>query len=306
MKEKLFIDTDLGGDCDDVGAIALANIFKNNGVIDIVGMTHTTSMRYGAGCVELINRYYGNGNICIGATKREGYCEFDTNKYAKKMLNTLGDPKNTREIYPDAVRIMRRALTDADNGSIVMTFIGQLGNASDLLDSSADDISELTGVELVRKKVKKFVIMGGLFREKNEKIMFGGAEYGAEYNIVCDIKSAQNVVNKCPVTIVFSDFKVGYQIRTGGHLLALNDMNNPVTFSYTVFQNSPRESWDLLTVWYAALGCDDIFEISKPGRVEISDDGETSFSVSERGHHYYLRIKNDVDYIVDKIDNILR
>ena len=35
MKEKLFIDTDLGGDCDDVGALALANIFKNKGLIDM-------------------------------------------------------------------------------------------------------------------------------------------------------------------------------------------------------------------------------------------------------------------------------
>ena len=32
MKKVLFIDTDLGGDCDDVGAVALANIFKNNGL----------------------------------------------------------------------------------------------------------------------------------------------------------------------------------------------------------------------------------------------------------------------------------
>ena len=29
MSIKLLIDTDLGGDCDDVGAIALANILQN-------------------------------------------------------------------------------------------------------------------------------------------------------------------------------------------------------------------------------------------------------------------------------------
>ena len=305
MKEKLFIDTDLGGDCDDVGALALANIFMNEGLIEIVGMTHTTSISSGAGCIELINRYYGNGGIGIGATRREGYCAFDTNDYAKKMLHTLGNAENTRETYPDSVKVMRRALSEAENGSVTMVFIGQLGNASDLLDSEADEISALSGVELVREKAKRFVIMGGLFREGNEKVMFGGTEYGAEYNIVCDIKSAQNVVTKCPVEIVFSDFKVGYQIHTGGRLLSLKDMKNPVTFSYTVFQNSPRESWDLFAVWYAALGCDDVFSRSHAGIVKIADDGETNFAEAENGKHFYLRINNDVNYIVDKIDRTL-
>lgn len=306
MKEKLFIDTDLGGDCDDVGAIALANILKNDGLIDIIGMSHTTSIECGAGCVDLINKYYGNKDICVGSTRRDAYCAFDTNQYAEKMLNTLGNAENTRLKYPDAVSVMRRALASADDESITMIFIGQLGDASDLLDSGSDEISPLNGVELVRKKAKKFVIMGGLFREEDETVYFGGSEYGAEYNIACDIRSAQNVVSKCPVRIVFSDFKVGNQIRTGGRLLELNDMKNPVTFAYAVFQNSPRESWDLLAVLYAALGCDDIFMISNPGNVEISDSGETLFTECQSGRHYYLRINNDNEYIVNKIDNILR
>lgn len=305
MKEKLFIDTDLGGDCDDVGALALANIFKNKGLIDIVGMTHTTSMPFGAGCIDLINKYYGNAGIKVGATRREGYCSFDTNQYAQKMLHDLGDFANTREKYPNSVKVMREVLTSSEDGSITMAFIGQLGNASDLLDSQPDEISKLSGIELVKQKVKKFVIMGGLFREKDEKIMFGGSEYGAEYNIVCDIKSAKNVANNCPVEIVFSDFKVGYQIHTGGRLLLAKDMKNPVTYAYTVFQNCPRESWDLLAVWYAALGCDDFFSISKAGVVTIADDGESSFAELENGKHYYLRINNDIKYIVDKIDDTL-
>ena len=305
MNEKLFIDTDLGGDCDDVGAIALANIFQSKGFIDIVGMTHTTSIASGAGCIALTNEYYGNRDIVIGATRRENYCAFDTRQYATKMLKALGNPNNTRDRYPDSIQVMRSALASAEDGSVTMVFIGPLGNASDLLDSPADQISALTGVELVAAKVKKFVIMGGLFREKNEKIFFGGAEYGAEFNIVCDIKSAQNVVKKCPVDIVFSDFKVGYQICTGSKLLLQEDMTNPITFAYTVFCNRPRESWDLLAVWYAALGCDDFFRLSNPGCVEIADDGETTFAELENGKHYYLKINNSIDYMVGKIDNTL-
>ena len=46
-KKLLIIDTDIGGDCDDAGALALANIFKNEGLIDLLGMTLTTSAPYG-------------------------------------------------------------------------------------------------------------------------------------------------------------------------------------------------------------------------------------------------------------------
>ena len=35
MSIKLLIDTDLGGDCDDVGAIALANILQNKNKVEI-------------------------------------------------------------------------------------------------------------------------------------------------------------------------------------------------------------------------------------------------------------------------------
>ena len=63
MKKVLFIDTDLGGDCDDVGAVALANIFKNNDIIEIAGMTHTTSLPWGPACIEIINKFYNNDSI---------------------------------------------------------------------------------------------------------------------------------------------------------------------------------------------------------------------------------------------------
>ena len=73
MKKILFIDTDMGGDCDDVGAIALANILKNENLIEIAGITHTTSLPWGPACIDIVNRYYGNPNILVGATKRKNY-----------------------------------------------------------------------------------------------------------------------------------------------------------------------------------------------------------------------------------------
>lgn len=304
MKKILFIDTDLGGDCDDVGAIALANIFKNNNIVDIAGMTHTTSLPWGPACIEIVNKYYGN-DIPIGATSRKNYCVENTNKFAEKMANAFSFKLNKREEVQDSIRFIRETLVRSENNSITFVCIGQLNNASDLLDSSADDISSLTGVELVKQKVKEFIVMGGLFKEKDEKIMFCGSEYNREYNIVSDIISAQNFIKKVPVKVVFSDFKVGYQIHTAKPLLEKKDMSHPVTFAYTLFQDCPRESWDLLTVWYAALADDDMFKVSDEGTIIIKDDAETIFDSKIKSNHYYLRLNNSIEYIENKIDNLL-
>ena len=306
MRKLLFIDTDLGGDCDDVGALALANIFHNKNLIEILGMTHTTSLNWGWNCIDIVNRHYGNDNINVGVTSRKNYCVENTNRYAEKMTKALGDVELLNKKYPNSIKLMRKTLANALKNSVTMVFIGQLANASDLLDSLADEISSLSGVELVKEKVDKIVVMGGLFKEEDETVMFCGNEYHSEYNIVCDVDSSKNVVKKCPVPLVFSDFKVGYQIHTGGPLLKENNLSHPVTFAYKTFQNSPRESWDLLALWYAALGCDDMFTVSNKGIVSILDDGTTIFNENEFGNHYYLRLNNSIDNIVNKIDNVLK
>lgn len=302
---KLFIDTDLGGDCDDVGAIALANIIKNDGKIDIIGMTYTTSLLWGPCCVDITNKYYGNKSIPIGVTKRKDYCVINTNKYAQKMVEAFNYDIQKAN-FMEAVELIRKTLANQEDHSVSFVCIGQLDNVSDLLDSKADKYSKLSGIELVKKKVKEFIIMGGLFKNPDEKVMFNGYEYQREYNIVCDIKSAQNFIAKVPVKVVFSDFKVGYQVFTAKPLLDKKDLTNPITFAYYHFQNKPRESWDLLAVYYACFGNDDLFKTSKNGQISILDDGTTLFNdLNSNMNHYHIRLNNSIDYIENKINNIL-
>jgi hypothetical protein len=197
---------------------------------------------------------------------------------------------------------MRKKLANAQDQSVTIVCIGQLNNASDLLDSKPDEYSSLSGVDLVKKKVREFVVMGGMFKTNDEPVYFYGNEYKSEYNIVTDIKSAQNFISKCPVKVYFVDFLCGYQIKTGASLLNQNNEANPVTIAYRLFQNGPRESWDLLTLWFAVFGKSNFFKVSKEGKISISDDGVTTFSENEKCHHFYLSINNTNEFIVDKID----
>lgn len=304
-KKLLIIDTDIGGDCDDAGALAIANIFKNEGIIDLLCMTFTTSSIYGPASMSAINNYYGNDDIEIGMTRRKNFCDINVNAFQKELAvsfkNKFYDQtSDTIKPCDSAIRLLRRKLVNAEDHSITFVCIGQLNNASDLLDSISDDISLLSGIELVKKKVKEFIVMGGLFKTSNDEIGFD-----AEYNIATDIASARNFIKKVPVKVVFSDYKVGYKIKIGGTLLKQDDLTNPVTVAYKVFQNSPRESWDPLTVWFASLGEDEMFRKSKEGKITIDERGVTKFIETEKANHYYLELVGDSDEIVKKLDQTL-
>ncbi len=304
MAKKIFIDTDIGGDCDDAGALALANIFQNNGLVDIIGMTFTTSSVFGPACIGAINTYYGN-QIEIGATDRKHFCDRNVNAFQSELARRFPNRIYEKESdclkgVRDAVSLIREKLSRERDKSVTFVCIGQLNNVSDLLDSEPDAYSPFSGIELVRKKIDEFVVMGGLFKENGESFPFE-----AEYNVTSDVPSAINFVKKCPVRIVFSDYKVGCQIKTGASLLDRNDDNHPVTVAYKMFQNKPRESWDLLTLWFAVFGADDLFTVSDEGTVVINGDGTTVFDHDRKSNHFMLRLCNTVEYTQKKLDTTL-
>lgn len=304
MKKYLWIDTDLGADCDDVGAIALANILQNQGLTKILGVSHTTSIIYGPACVDAINLYYGNQNIPICATSRVDFCNQNTNIYAEKMAQQFLNRYKCRNEVPDAVYSMREIFNSVEDQSIVLVCIGQLNNIADLLDSPRDEKIPLTGEELVLRKISRLVIMGGLFSEDGKKILFHGNNYELEYNIVCDITSAQRV-SKLKIPTYFCDFLLGYEILTGRKLLLENDLTNPVTFAYHYFSNKPRESWDLLALWYAVFQDDKYLKASLPGDVYIDNQGATKFQLNPLGYHHIVHLQTKRECIEKTLDEIL-
>lgn len=305
MSIKLLIDTDLGGDCDDVGAIALANILQNKNKVEIIGITHTTSLSWGVPCIDIINRYYHH-QIKIGANMDDNYCNDNCNRYAQKMAERFYSSYKDRKDAKEAVSFLRKTLSEQDDHSVTIVCIGQLINMARLLKSKSDEYSKYDGVELVKKKVKEFVVMGGLFNKENEIITFEGKEYKSEYNICCDIASAQYFIQNVPTKVIFSDFKCGYQVHTLGPLIEKKDMNNPITFAYVNFQNKARESWDLLTIYYATYHDLEMFSISNNGTILIDDKGITTFDELKQSNHYYLMLKQDAKTIENTINNYFK
>ena len=73
MKKNIILDTDIGPDCDDAAALAMLNLYADQGLCRILGITHCTSNPYGAGTIDAINRYYGREGVEIGTYYGEGF-----------------------------------------------------------------------------------------------------------------------------------------------------------------------------------------------------------------------------------------
>lgn len=64
--KEFIIDTDMEPDCDDTGALAIANRLHARGVIDLLRITHCTSDIGGAYTIAAVNRWLPNSDIPIG------------------------------------------------------------------------------------------------------------------------------------------------------------------------------------------------------------------------------------------------
>ena len=85
-KKKIIFDTDIGGDCDDAGALALLHRLCDLGEAELLATTHCFSSPYVAGCLDAINTYYGR-QASVGIN-HAAYVE-DGGKYAKALCEAF-------------------------------------------------------------------------------------------------------------------------------------------------------------------------------------------------------------------------
>lgn len=306
--EKIIFDTDIGGDCDDTGALAILHQAENAGKAKLLAVTLSTASPYAAGCADAINSYYGHV-VPIGQTKSVPPGEdinFYDQSYGRHICETYD---NSYKIESgrrpeDAVRVLRRTLANNTGDKVTVVVVGSNINIAGLLCSGSDDISPLTGKELVAKQVKQFSLMGCFFPTAEvPEVWFGDYNMRAECNIKVDIPSAQKVFNNSPVPVVVSHYLIGWNIHTGGILIE-KDRKNPVAESYFVHSHGNRDSWDLVSSYYAVFGCGNIFTDCRKGIITIDDEGVSTFVETKDGIHRlidcpdYAKAEKEIDEIL--------
>lgn len=290
---KIIIDTDMGPDCDDAGALALAHNLQRRGECEILAITHCTSPIEGTNTISAINSFYNHEDIPVGRCDREDFLngEFQlkyTSVISEKYLNSHNQPK-----YHNAVKLLRKVLSE--NKDVVFITIGTFNNVSALLKSQPDEISDKTGVELVKNSVKLFSTMGADFRI---------GEPWAEFNVRMDIASSKYFADNCPVKIVYSPCFMGEEIETGNTLRNTSD-DNPVKIAYDIYTDGKgiRYSYDLLSVYYGVRGCDGLFKENANMKISFDDKGYTLYE--KGGMDSYLENMAPKHIIEEKLEELL-
>ncbi len=289
-RRDVILETDIGPDCDDAGAVAvLINMLDKIGLKPL-GIVNCTSNKYSNGVLHALLDFLGAKDVPVLQTARADFFENDSN-YAKKVAEKYFDGKPVLSAGK-ALDFYLETLSNAQDDSVVIISTGMLNGISDLID---------TYPVLVEKKVHAIVAMAGKFPN------------GKEFNITSDIKSAQNVFEKFPNTIICSGFEVGASFKTGFLSEPANAENNPIYACYKTFTDHDisakacvRESWDLTAVEYAIEGEGEFYTLSDRMKFTVDDSGEITAKRTAKGNHCYLIRKGNKSEHATRLNKILR
>ncbi|MGO9465108.1 MAG: nucleoside hydrolase [Isosphaeraceae bacterium] len=291
---RLIFDTDICGDCDDVLALGMIHALQSRGQCQLLAVTISADHELAARFVNAVNTFYGRGEIPIGAVGKGGVAE-------KSAFLALAEQKdgdhvryphdlNSHHPAPDAVSVLRAALAAQPDQSVVIAQVGFSTNLARLLDSAADRHSPLSGLDLVRRKIRLLSLMAGAFQP------IDGNRHFLEYNVVKDVKSARALAERWPTAMVYSGFEIGIALPYPAVSIERDYAyvpHHPVAEAY-IRRNPPphnRPTWDLTSVLYAVQGDRSYFDVSPRGRVIVEPDGFTRFEEGSNGNHAYLILR---------------
>jgi hypothetical protein len=260
----VILDCDPGTDIDDVGDIAMMHALADQGEMRIVAEAFSTRAAYGAPIIEVLNRFYGRPDIPVGVSKNSVWNGFDSyGSYLQtNYYSTVGSSSNA----PDAVMMYRDILAHRRDRSLTIIASGDMQNIHDLWSSPPDYISELSGEDLMTRKLKRLIVVAGSFPT------------GREYNFyVNSIRAAifNSITNSLPVSFIGSE--VGDNIMIGQNILEKPE-NDPVRDGfyqyYSLWGLSSRPAWTGPALLLATRGY---------------EDNEVRFSTERKGASQLIR-----------------
>ena len=271
---RLILDTDMESDVNDVGAVAVLHALADNGEAEILATMICSNNPNSPACLAALNTYYGRPDIPIGVARARAVGR--PSRYAQRIAKEFPQDLGSSDNAPGAVPLYRKILAEQPDESVVICTIGYLTNLRNLIESRPDEISDLSGADLVARKVKLWVCMGGEFPR------------GRESNFKMDADSAHVSVRNWPAPIAFCGWEIGVKVDTGSWLVNVDD-TNPVRRAYELFNGvQDRHSWDQTAVLYAVRGLGKMWLDQTRGYNHVAPDGYNDWRRSPEKDHSYL------------------
>lgn len=291
---NFILGTDWWTDCDDVVALRILAGAHKNGEICIKGIGINACMDYSVASLEGFLNTEGVHDIEIGIDKEA--TDFGGTPPYQKNLSKYAEKYQSNSSAEDAVRLYRKILADAKSPLEIIE-IGYLQVISNVLESEGDDISELSGMELVKSKVSKIWVMAGKWDENP----------GKENNFTRNRRSrtaGKIFCEKCPVPITFLGWEIGFDVISGDSL-----NHEDILYKALCDHGSPngRMSWDPMLALLAISGDESTAGYETvSGRASVDENsGENRFEKSKNGMHKYVIKKMENNYYKNQINRII-
>jgi inosine-uridine nucleoside N-ribohydrolase len=296
---NIIFDSDMGPDYDDTGAITILHALADKGEAHILATMASTKYEGVAGVLDVFNTYFNRPDIPIGVPKGYALELRDWQHWTDTVLAKYPHQIKSNDDAQDAVTLYRKILAAQPDHSVTIVTVGFLTNLSNLLNTTSDEYSPLSGNELVSKKVKLLVCMAGKFPS------------GFEFNVMKDAKASQNVYQNWPTQIIFSGFEIGQKIHVGLALIHNQFIkNDPVkdVFSISIPKakedSAGRMSWDETAVLVAIKGYSRFYTLHT-GRIKVADDGSDVWDDSGKGQAYLVE-RADYHEVQKLIDELIQ
>lgn len=298
---QIILDSDLGVDSDDIGDIALLHKFADMGLCKLIGMSFATQIPYGASALDTINTAYGRGDIPVGKC----VVTWDTfDAYDQYLVEHYPSTHHYGTNAPVSVPMYRQLLAKAAPHSITIIEAAYVINLAQLILSGPDEISPLTGEELLNQKVKLLVIAAGEYPSGTELYFRAGST------------GAATLINRLKCPMIFSGNSHGAYVRTA-YLPQLRQFFPPdflirIAFERfdDIFGAFRREAWAQVLMWYVIAGPkaagQKLFDVERGGYNYVDYGGGGNSMLTDRfsKQAYIVPVAREDD-IVAAIDSLM-
>lgn len=295
----VIFDTDMGPDYDDVGAIAILHALADSGQATILATIASTKYPNVTPVLSVLNTYFGRPTLPIGVPKGKAIADKDSQHWSDTITARYPHQIQSNDEVPDAVALYRQLLAKQPDRSVTLITVGFMTNLANLLDSKADQYTNLSGKELVAKKVKNLVSMAGKFPN------------GREFNVFMDTPASKIVFENWPTPILLSGFEIGEKIHSGLPLTQNSRIqNSPVKDVFAICLPKSKEdaggrmSWDQTAVLVAIKGYAPYYDV-KSGRLTVNADGSNGWDGAGKGHQH-LVVKMPVPQVEKTINELMQ
>lgn len=318
-KVNVIIDTDVGSSFDDLFTLDLAARFHKENKINLLAVMldrpDYSGLNGEGEFMKFLDAYMfgmGVGDIPLGKStpftsseKVEVITPYWQLADGEFMKNTGRDLNG----FLSAVSLYRKLLYEAKDNSVVICSLGFFNNIYALLKSEKNcngDGIDMTGYELISKKVKELRIMAGSFDDSLKETGHG------EYNVYGDILSAKYIFENFNAPVICTTWEVGLKLeylasdvfedcKKGG--------NGVIEATYKNWPTLPEgyinRLWDIMTL--LPLVDENVAKLSSRGKVSVDEvTGVTTFTEGEGNVRYQLAEELSSEYVINKLRSIFK